>query len=214
MEILLVAAVNVAFILFVYISFSKRLRSVESSRLPEELRNEVNQLVTSFNRTANTNIDLLDDRISALTPLVEKAAKQLELLSGELKRAEALKKQRDEQLKQQLELLEQRRAIAGNAAEIQKSAAAYSAAVESGPQTQFPAKPQKKAVQAKKSKKTGKTADKRKPRRRKSNDEKIMELLEDGLSPEEISQKVKLPVEAVRLKVRLLQGRPRSNESP
>lgn len=190
MEILAVAVINIAFTLFVYISFSRRLQKMSAARLPEELQEEIGKLVTSFNRTANTNIDLLDDRISALEPLSGKAAQQIERLEGMLKRAEALHRQREEQIKSTLENIQPVQVPAADRA----GAAAYSRVEK---------KAQKPAAKAK----TGTRASARK---RKTNDEKIMEMLEKGLQVEEIAAKIKLPVEAVRLKIRLLSVQPGS----
>ena len=86
----IVAAINVIFILFVYTVFSKRVRALEKKRLPDELRAEINGLITDFNQTADTNVTLLEDRISRLQPLLREAASRAEELEGQISRAELL----------------------------------------------------------------------------------------------------------------------------
>lgn len=90
MGTLVVAVINVIFILFVYTVFSRKLRALEKRRLPDELRQEIGGLITDFNQTAATNVSLLEDRISRLQPLVRDAASRVDELEGQLARAQLL----------------------------------------------------------------------------------------------------------------------------
>lgn len=90
---LIITLLNILFIIFVYTVFSRRVRALEQRRLPEEMRAEIDELLTTFNRTATTNIGLLEDRISRLPPLTGQAEKQIQALEGLLSRAEALRQE-------------------------------------------------------------------------------------------------------------------------
>jgi hypothetical protein len=94
-EILLVVFINVLFLVGVYYSLSRKVARIDSRGLPKELEDEMSSIITSFNSTADRNIDLLDDRLRKLEPLAARAEKLSEQLDGLVRRAEAIAKLRE-----------------------------------------------------------------------------------------------------------------------
>jgi len=203
----IVVVVNVIFILFVYFVFSRRVGTLEQKRLPEETRNEIDGLLTDFNQIADTNVNLLEDRISRLQPLIKQANAQIEKLNGLIVRVQTLQK---DLRKPAEEILASSGATRGAVkqqpaadvseknAVLNKRRAFESYAAESGANNSV-----KKAVR------------KRSPaRRRKRVDksgERIRKLAESGATAEEISQKLGLSVQQVEM--RLAFGRYRGGDT-
>jgi hypothetical protein len=94
-ETLLIVFINVFFLVGVYFTLSRKVARIESRSLPRELEEEMSSIITSFNSTADRNIDLLDDRLERLKPLTARAEKLSEQLEGLVRRAEAMAKMRE-----------------------------------------------------------------------------------------------------------------------
>lgn len=95
MEILLVVFCTVVLLILIYITLSRKIARVEKRSLPEEIQAEMDTIITTFNRTADRNIDLLDDRVRSLEPLIKRGERLAEQLEGLVRRAEALSKLRE-----------------------------------------------------------------------------------------------------------------------
>ena len=95
MEILIVVFCNVVLLVVIYVTLSRKIARAERRSLPEELQAEMDTIITTFNRTADRNIDLLDDRVRSLEPLVNRGERLAGQLEGIVRRAEALSKLRE-----------------------------------------------------------------------------------------------------------------------
>ncbi|MCK4906151.1 MAG: hypothetical protein KAR07_05815 [Spirochaetes bacterium] len=185
MQIMIVVVLNIFFILFVYRVFSKRIAVLESKRLPENVEKEMNELLTTFNQTADRNIDLLDDRLDRLKPISEKAEKQILLLEGLLKKYELLKVSKPVFVSKKEAGKVQPSITGGIAAKLyQNSVLMDENALESKPA-------KKKAIRSQRKKSV------------KSINQKISQFSKKNLSPEEIAAKLGISTEEVLFKLKL-----------
>jgi len=184
MNTLLVVFINVAFILFVYITFSKKVRVLSEKPIPDSMRKEMDSLLTDFNSTTDSNIGLLNESLAVLEPMVTKAEKQIVQLEGLIKRAEALQIVKEKPLVQ--ESLLPIDGITPKATIISNSDVANSYKQ----QLKEPA--------------TKKTTVKKKSRRRKTTNERIELLSKKGKTSEEIAGELGISREEVSIKMRLL----------
>jgi hypothetical protein len=190
MEILLVVFLNVTFLVVIYITLSRKVARVESRSLPEDLQVEMDTIITTFNRTADRNIDLLDDRVRSLEPLVNRGERLLDQLEGLVRRAEALSKLRDK-IQPSESALEVGTPLAPSPLAGQAAAAAY----RSESLQPEDAKPR----QSRDSKKPAKA----KRRAKKTIDENIREMTEAGSDAGEIARTLGIPREEVLLKQKM-----------
>lgn len=188
MQILLIVFLNIVFIVVVYLVFSRRVRALEEQRLPAELRKEINSLITGFNQTADRNIDLLDDRVQRATALSGKLEKQIRLLDGLLKRAEAMQQNPESPASSR------RYTAAGALPTRQLEPAITPSGAALAYRDQHPA--QQGAA-------SGGKKPPRKRRRKQSLDEKLRSMADKGRSPEEMAADLGIPREEVLFKLRL-----------
>jgi len=209
MEILIIVFINVLFLVVVYATLSRKIKRIESRSLPEQLENEMNSIITNFNGTAATNIDLLDDRLRRLEPLAARAEKLGTELEGHLKRAEALGKLRELAQQQQRPLPEEPRAPEQPK---QNAALAYREAQQEAVRVQEKknaAKSAAEGAQAQEKKSAAKSAAKKKAakkqsRARKTPEEILREMTDAGDDPGEIARVLGIPREEVVFKQKLL----------
>jgi len=193
MEILIVVFMNVAFLVVIYITLSRKISRIERRTLPEDLQAEMDSIITAFNRTADRNIDLLDDRVRSLEPLVSRGGRLADQLEGVVRRAEALSKLRD--------IVQPRESEADSAASISQLVTAPTSApavamayraqtmepsLETSP---APASPEKR--------------EKAKKRTRKTPDDVLREMSAAGRDPNEIALALGISREEVLIKQKL-----------
>jgi Mg2+ and Co2+ transporter CorA len=194
MTTLIVVVINVIFILFVYIVFSRRLNRIEKQSMPDRIQTAMDGLLGDFNRAASRNIDLIEDRIKTLRQNVADAEKSGLKLEGLLNRAEALERRMEATVRTPVEVP----AAAGKdttALQARNALRAYSGKTvqheleENLPpqQAQQPPAPSKKAA-----------------RRKKPLARQIKDLSDAGMEPGAIAAELGLPREEVILKLRFL----------
>jgi len=211
-EILIIVCINVLFLVAVYYTLSRKIARIEARRLPQELEEEMSSIITSFNSTADRNIDLLDDRLRKLEPLTARAEKLGPQLEGLVRRAEAVSKMRElmqtgeargspppgtnEGTKQEAERPAQ------SVAEAYKNAQAEAARIAAGRAQQEVI--QKKAAPGSDAPEPEKKTRRKASRKRKTPDEILLEMTEAGDDPSEIARALAIPREEVLLKQKFL----------
>lgn len=87
--IIIFAAVNAAFLIFIFFFFKARidtrLRSNETLRV---VREEINELIVELNGTTNRNVEIIEERIERLKEITQRADKRIGLLTKEIGKKE------------------------------------------------------------------------------------------------------------------------------
>ena len=84
MNIVITATLIVAGAVLLYILLKHQLlKLVNPSALVKEIRQEIDQVIIEMNRTTETNIGLLEDKINTISELLTKADKRILLLQRE-----------------------------------------------------------------------------------------------------------------------------------
>lgn len=196
MGILIVVFVNVAFLILIFVTLSRKIGRVEKRGIPEELQEEMDSILTTFNRTADRNIDLLDDRLRKVEPLVERAERMQQQLDGLIRRAEALQKFRDlVQPAPTDTALRPAQPPEGGLTTMTAASAYRNAGGSVQPATPPVSAPEPVRESAR---------EKRAKRKRRSPDEILREMTAEESPPEEIARVLGIPREEVLLKQRLL----------
>jgi len=73
--------------LFLYLRTNAKINSINEGGLTEDMKREMDSLITEFNRTAARNIELLEDRIQQMEQKIQKADKRLLRLDEMIERA-------------------------------------------------------------------------------------------------------------------------------
>lgn len=79
----------VIFLVAVYLFWitNRKIANIRADLIQKEVRNEMEALVTEFNRAANRNVEIIEDRIEALNKVIEKANKKMIQLDGKIARS-------------------------------------------------------------------------------------------------------------------------------
>ena len=87
--IIIFAAVNAAFLIFIFFFFKaridKRLRSNETLQV---VREEISGLIVELNQTTNRNVEIIEERIERLKEITQRADKRIGLLTKEIGKKE------------------------------------------------------------------------------------------------------------------------------
>ena len=197
MGILIVVFVNVAFLILIYMTLSRKVARIEKRGIPEELQAEMDTILTTFNRTADRNIDLLDDRLRKIEPVAERAERLQQQLDGLIRRAEALQKFRELTQPGTATDAVSARPVVSAAPTALTAATAYRQA--NGAPTAETVEPAASPAD-----RSATRAERKARRKKRSPDEILREMTEDGSPPEEIARILGIPREEVMLKQRLL----------
>lgn len=73
--------------IFFFIITNQKLKAIRADLISDEMKHEMEALVTEFNRTAARNIELIDDRIQAMQDMMKKADAKMNQLDGRIERA-------------------------------------------------------------------------------------------------------------------------------
>ena len=191
MEILIVVFLNVAFLVVIYITLSRKISRIERRSLPEDLQAEMDSIITTFNRTADRNIDLLDDRVRSLEPLVTRGGRLADQLEGIVRRAEALSRLREmiQPREGEQESVASGPPVVTGPPPAPAVAMAYRAQTGESPVQPAPVAPEK--------------PEKPKKRTRKTPDDVLREMSAAGRDPNEIARALGIPREEVLIKQKL-----------
>ncbi|HPH03099.1 MAG TPA: hypothetical protein PLM00_05645 [Spirochaetota bacterium] len=194
MEILIVVFLNVAFLVVIYITLSRKISRIERRSLPEDLQAEMDSIITTFNRTADRNIDLLDDRVRSLEPLVTRGGRLADQLEGIVRRAEALSRLREmiQPREGEQESVASGPPVVTGPPPAPAVAMAYRAQTGESPVQPAPVAPEKPEKPEKPKKRTRKTPD-----------DVLREMSAAGRDPNEIARALGIPREEVLIKQKL-----------
>ncbi len=73
--------------LYIFYVTNKKVQSIKDEAISSEMRQEMDALITEFNRTATRNIEILEDKIEELSGQIVKADKRLLNLDEKISRA-------------------------------------------------------------------------------------------------------------------------------
>lgn len=73
--------------IYLFIITNRKIQAIKDETVSSEMREEMDALITEFNRTATRNIELLEDRIQEVEKVLLKADKRMELLDDRISRA-------------------------------------------------------------------------------------------------------------------------------
>lgn len=85
---LLFSFIIFCFAIYVYIKTLKKLNSIKTDVLTEDIKKEINSLIILFNNTADKKIMLLEEKKNEIEAILEKANKKILQLDEKLKREE------------------------------------------------------------------------------------------------------------------------------
>ena len=87
--IIIFAAVNAAFLIFIFFFFKSRIdRRLRSNETLQVVREEINELIVELNQTTNRNVEIIEERIERLKEITQRADKRIGLLTKEIGRKE------------------------------------------------------------------------------------------------------------------------------
>ncbi len=73
--------------IYLFYITNRKIQAIKDQAVSTEMREEMDSLITEFNRTATRNIELLEDRIQEVEKILQKADKRLEMLDDRIGRA-------------------------------------------------------------------------------------------------------------------------------
>jgi hypothetical protein len=73
--------------IFLFWKTNRKINAIKSEIIQEELRDEMESLITEFNRTASRNIELIEDRIEELKRVMQKADNKIIQMEERIERA-------------------------------------------------------------------------------------------------------------------------------
>ena len=75
---------NIILLSILYLILSKRIAKTSQAKYAlSSIRQEIEEIITELNQTTNRNVDLIEDRITRLSALIEKADKRITVLKKE-----------------------------------------------------------------------------------------------------------------------------------
>lgn len=84
LDVLINALISGVLLFLVFLYFKAKIdKAMEPSRLLEEVRGEINELIRELNQTTDRNIELIEERINTMAELLNNADKRLTLLKKE-----------------------------------------------------------------------------------------------------------------------------------
>jgi hypothetical protein len=87
--IIIFAAVNAAFLVFIFFFFKARIdRRLRSNETLQVVREEINELIVELNQTTNRNVEIIEERIESLKEITQRADKRIGLLTKEIGKKE------------------------------------------------------------------------------------------------------------------------------
>lgn len=83
--IIIFAAVNAAFLIFIFFFFKARIdRRLRSNETLQVVREEISELIVELNQTTNRNVEIIEERIERLKEITQRADKRIGLLTKEI----------------------------------------------------------------------------------------------------------------------------------
>ena len=76
-------------VIFAFINLFQKIKKLQKSNVIVELQSEVNELILELNQTADRNVNILEEKISGLTRLLNDADKRIKILRTESDRSKS-----------------------------------------------------------------------------------------------------------------------------
>ncbi len=83
---IIVSLVVLIIVIFALANIFGKLKKLQKSNLIDQLKNEIDELILEFNLTTDRNINILEEKVSTLTRLINDADKRIKILGKELER--------------------------------------------------------------------------------------------------------------------------------